>query len=79
VLTVLRFRRALPLSRRAADAFRTPGYPLLPLAFVLISAAVVASVIGSAPGAAAKGAALIALGIPVYYWYARTSMRPRRS
>jgi APA family basic amino acid/polyamine antiporter len=61
------------LSQRAPDAFRTPGYPLLPIAFVLISAAVVASVIGSAPGAALKGALLIALGIPVYYWYAARS------
>jgi basic amino acid/polyamine antiporter, APA family len=79
VLTVLTFRRALPLSRRAADGFRTPGYPLLPSAFVLISAAVVASVVGSAPAAAAKGAALIALGIPVYYWYARHSTRSASS
>ena len=69
VLTVLMFRRSLPLSRRAPDAFRTPGYPLLPIAFVIISAAIVASVIGSAPAAAAKGAALIALGVPVYFWY----------
>jgi hypothetical protein len=35
-----------------------------------VAAAVVASTIGAAPGAAARGAALIALGIPVYYWYA---------
>ena len=65
VLTVLTFRRAVPLSQRAPDGFRKPGYPLLPIAFVLIYAAVVASVIGSAPGAALKGALLIALGIPV--------------
>jgi hypothetical protein len=42
---------------------------------VIISVAVVASVIGAAPGAAAKGAALIALGVPVYFWYARNSKR----
>ena len=71
VLTVLMFRRSLPLSQRPADAFRAPGYPVIQIAFVLIAAAVVASVVGAAPGAAAKGAALIALGIPVYYWYAR--------
>ena len=39
--------------------------------FVIIAAAVVASVIGAAPAAAAKGAVLIALGVPVYFWYAR--------
>jgi basic amino acid/polyamine antiporter, APA family len=71
VLTVLAFRRSLPLSKRAPDAYQAPGYPVVQIAFVLISLAVVASVIASAPGAAAKGAALIALGIPVYFWYAR--------
>ena len=71
VLTVLTFRRLLPLSRRAPDAFRAPGFPIVQVAFVIISLAVVASVIASAPSAAAKGAALIAIGIPVYYWYAR--------
>ena len=71
VLTVLTFRRSLPLDRRAPDAFRAPGYPIVQIAFVLIAGAVVASVVGAAPAAAAKGAALIALGVPVYYWYAR--------
>ena len=72
VLTVLMFRRSLPLSKRPADAFRAPGYPVVQILFVVISAAVVASVIGAAPAAAAKGAVLIALGVPVYYWYARS-------
>jgi basic amino acid/polyamine antiporter, APA family len=73
VLTVLTFRRSLPLSQRAPDAFRAPGYPVVQVAFVIIAAAVVASTIGAAPGAAARGAALIALGIPVYFWYARST------
>ena len=71
VLTVLTFRRSLPLSKRSPDVFRAPGYPVVQIAFVLIALAVVASVIGAAPGAAARGAALIALGVPVYYWYSR--------
>jgi APA family basic amino acid/polyamine antiporter len=75
VLTVLTFRRSLPLSKRAGDTFRAPGYPVVQLLFVIIAAAVVLSVVGAAPGAAAKGAALIALGIPVYYWYARKTTR----
>jgi len=70
VLTVLTFRRSLPLSKRPPDVFRAPGYPVVQILFVLIAAAVVASVIGAAPGAAAKGAVLIALGVPVYFWYA---------
>ena len=75
VLTVLTFRRKLPLAERPGGSFRAPGYPLVQILFVIISAAVVASVIGAAPGAAAKGAVLIALGIPVYFWYARNSKR----
>jgi APA family basic amino acid/polyamine antiporter len=71
VLTVLTFRRSLPIPQRDPSAFRAPGYPIVQIAFVLTAAAVVASTIGAAPGAAAKGAVLIALGIPVYYWYAR--------
>jgi APA family basic amino acid/polyamine antiporter len=71
VLTVLTFRHRLPLGRRPADAFRAPGYPVVQILFVIIAAAVVASTIGAAPEAAAKGALLIALGIPVYFWYAR--------
>ena len=73
VLTVIMFRRSLPLGRRPATSYRAPGYPVVQVAFVLVAAAVVASVVASAPAAAAKGAALIALGVPVYYWYAQRS------
>jgi APA family basic amino acid/polyamine antiporter len=71
VLTVIMFRRSLPLSQRAPGAFQARGYPFIQILFVLIASAVVASVVIGAPAAAAKGAVLIALGIPVYYWYAR--------
>jgi APA family basic amino acid/polyamine antiporter len=75
VVTVLTFRRSYPLERRPADAFRAPGYPLVQIAFSTIAAAIVLSVILAAPAAAAKGAVLIALGIPVYFWYARSAGR----
>ncbi|HTM26246.1 MAG TPA: amino acid permease [Vicinamibacterales bacterium] len=71
VLTVITFRRKMPLSQRPPDAFRAPGYPVVQILFVLVAAGVVLSVVVAAPGAAAKGALLVALGIPVYYWYAR--------
>lgn len=70
VLTVLRFRHLLPLPQRAADAYRAPGYPVVQILFVLVAAGVVASVVAAAPLEAAKGAGLLALGVPVYYWYA---------
>lgn len=73
VSTVLMFRRSYPLEQRPADAFRAPGYPYLQIAFSTIAAAVVLSVVLAAPAAAGKGAVLIALGVPVYFWYSRRS------
>ena len=45
VATVLVFRRTHPLAARPPGAFRAPGYPVVPVAFVLVAAAVVASVV----------------------------------
>jgi len=68
------FRRRVPLSQRPGDAFRAPGYPVVQLLFVLVAAAVVLSVVRSDPASAARGAALLALGVPVFLWYrSRTS------
>lgn len=57
------------LRARFADrvGFRTPGYPWLPALFVLVSMAVVLSVVRTAPERSAIGVFLFALGIPVYY------------
>lgn len=77
VITVLTLRRKVPLSERPDDAFRAPGYPIVQVLFSTIAAAVVLSVVRAAPSAAAKGAVLIALGIPVYYWYAARSKSSR--
>lgn len=49
--------------------YKSPLYPLLPGFFVLVAAAVVASVIMEAPARAAFGALLIATGIPVFYYF----------
>jgi APA family basic amino acid/polyamine antiporter len=69
--SLLIFRRTYPLDHRPPDAFHTPGYPLIPAAFTVVAAAVVASVIWSDPRAAARGAGLLAAGIPVFYWFQR--------
>ena len=70
VATVLTFRRIVPLSQRPPDAYRAPGYPVVQVLFVLVALGVVLSVIGAAPLEAAKGAALLGIGVPVYFWYA---------
>jgi APA family basic amino acid/polyamine antiporter len=69
VSTLFAFRRKYALDQRPPGAFRAPGYPILPLAFCLIAAAVVLSVVRSDPFASACGALLLALGIPVFYWF----------
>jgi APA family basic amino acid/polyamine antiporter len=70
VATVLVFRRTVPLDRRPSGVYRSPGYPVVQLLFCTVAAAVVLSVVRADPVSAARGAILIALGIPVYYWYA---------
>lgn len=55
------------------DGFRTPWYPVLPAAFVLVAIVVVYSVISSDPWRSAAGAGLLCLGIPVYYVFRRLS------
>lgn len=49
--------------------FRTPGYPVTPVVFILAAAYVVIGSIASNPGNAVRGATLIALGIPVYLFW----------
>jgi APA family basic amino acid/polyamine antiporter len=48
-------------------AFRTPGYPIVPLVFIAASLAIVINQIVRTPIEAASGLALVALGVPVYY------------
>ena len=67
--TVLVFRRTVPLAQRPPHTYRAPGYPLVQILFCLIAAAVVFSVVRSDPGSALRGALLLALGIPVYFWF----------
>ena len=71
VATLLVFRRTLPLAERPPGAFRCPGYPILPVAFCLVAAAVVASVVRADPASALRGAGLLAAGVPVFFWFSR--------
>jgi APA family basic amino acid/polyamine antiporter len=71
--TVIIFRRTFPLATRPEGSYRAPGYPVVQVLFVVISAAVVMSVVWNDPWSAFRGALLLALGIPIYFWY---STRP---
>jgi len=69
VATVLVFRRTLPVEQRAPDTFRMPAHPILPILFALTAGCVVSSVIWADPRSAARGALLLAAGVPVFYWF----------
>jgi APA family basic amino acid/polyamine antiporter len=71
VATLFVFRARMPLEGRAPGTFRSPGYPIVPALFVLVSAGVVLSVVWSNPVRSAVGAALLAAGVPVYWYHAR--------
>jgi basic amino acid/polyamine antiporter, APA family len=68
------FRRRVPLSTRG-DAFVMPGYPVLPAIFVAVAVCVVFSVVSSSPEQAGRGALLLALGVPVFFYYRRRTGR----
>jgi APA family basic amino acid/polyamine antiporter len=60
--------------------FRMPGFPVAPIIFILAALYVVAGSIASNPGNAAKGTALIALGVPVFlFWDRRAEKAPTAS
>lgn len=72
-LYVFRARdRARGIDPAPAGRFRALGYPITPALFILAAAYVVVSSVRSNPGNALKGAALIAVGIPVFlFWKSR--------
>ena len=63
------------LRRKMPDAprpYRTLGYPVMPLVFVLVAAWLVVNTLVNRPVESVAGLALIALGLPLYVYYRRT-------
>jgi APA family basic amino acid/polyamine antiporter len=48
--------------------YRTWGYPIVPIIFIVVSLAIVINQFVSVPADAAIGLGFVALGVPVYYW-----------
>jgi len=63
---VLVLRVKMPLAVRP---YRTPGYPLVPIAFVALAAWLVVNTLITRPIESAAGLVLIALGLPVFIYY----------
>ena len=69
------------LRMRAPDLrrpYRTLGYPLVPLVFVLVACWLVVNTLVNRPVESVAGLMLISLGLPVY-WYFRLRRTPDRS
>jgi basic amino acid/polyamine antiporter, APA family len=56
--------------------YRMPGFPLVPLGFILAALYVVIGSIASNPGNAVKGTGLILLGIPVFIFWKGRATKP---
>ena len=68
----------LVLRRRRPDMerpYRTWGYPVTPILFILFSAWLVGNTISTAPRDALVGLGMIALGIPVFFYWKKHKSR----
>ena len=68
-IAVFRLRRTRPDLPRP---YRVWGYPIVPAIFIAASAGFVLNILIERPTESLAGLGLLALGLPVYYWYGRT-------
>ena len=74
VATLFVYRAREKRGEGTPPVFRTPGYPLLPILFVLSAVYVVASSVGQNLKNAAIGTGLLLLGVPVFlFWKRKTA------
>jgi APA family basic amino acid/polyamine antiporter len=67
-------RRKLPAAPRR---YRTPGYPVVPIVFVLVAVWLVINSLKAYPVESAAGLFLIALGLPFFFFFRRTGWLTR--
>jgi APA family basic amino acid/polyamine antiporter len=66
--SVFILRRRMP---DAARPYRTVGYPVVPLVFILVAAWLIVNTLTATPRQALAGLAIILLGLPIYAYWAR--------
>src|SRR5919197_5799589 len=66
--SVFIFRRRMPYAERP---YRTLGYPVLPVVFLLGAAWLIYNTLVATPKQALTGLGIIALGLPIYFYWAR--------
>jgi basic amino acid/polyamine antiporter, APA family len=62
------FRRTMP---DAARPYRAFGYPVVPMIFLLVTAALLINTFVAAPREALRGVAVLAAGLPFYWYWSR--------
>jgi APA family basic amino acid/polyamine antiporter len=70
---------ALRRQRAYAPAFRAWGFPVVPVVFALVCAAIVLNQLATDPRESFSGLALVGAGFPVYYLWRRSHARDRFS
>jgi APA family basic amino acid/polyamine antiporter len=71
VAAVFKLRRS---SREGKDIYRTPGYPLTPLVYIVVMTAFLLSAIYYRPLDTLIGVAITSTGIPVYHWIGKKDL-----
>jgi APA family basic amino acid/polyamine antiporter len=64
--SVFVLRRKMPLAERP---YKTLGYPVVPLVFVLVAVWLIYNTLQTSPVESAAGLVLIGLGLPLYFFY----------
>jgi APA family basic amino acid/polyamine antiporter len=64
------FRRTMPDAPRP---YRALGYPLIPIVFVVVTAALLVNTFIAAPREAFRGVAVLFAGLPLYWYFSRRS------
>lgn len=71
--SVFIFRRTMPNAERP---YRAWGYPVVPILFLLVTAWLLGNTLRATPNQALRGLALIAFGLPVYWYWSRYNRGP---
>ena len=74
-LAIFAYRRTAP---DAVRPFRTPGYPLTPILFVLSAVAIVGNTVIAEPARAAVGLSMVALGVPAFMLWSAKAKKDAR-
>jgi APA family basic amino acid/polyamine antiporter len=69
------FRKRMPDAPRP---YRALGYPVVPLIFLLVTVALLVNTFVAAPREALRGVALLATGVPFYWYWSSKSTHRRR-